>query len=471
MPKQDQICQQLLTLVNPDQVQPWNAIAAPLQDQISQAIAPTHTPACIVYPQTQDELAELVACSHANRWTILPCGNATKLHWGGVTDSVDVVISTARLTQIIEHAVGDLTITVEAGLTFNALQHHLAPLNQWLPIDPTYAETATLGGILATANAGVLRQRYGGARDMLIGVSIVRADGVQAKAGGRVVKNVAGYDLMKLFTGSWGTLGIISQVTLRLYPQPSDSRTVCLTGSITAIESVAAALLGSSLTPTSATVISAAMARQLCLDPIEPDAAQASNSKQNSERKSERAAEPLTLMVRFQSIPVSIEQQGAQVLTWGQQEGLQSQICEGDQETALWQQLHVHTAPVTCKVGVVASKAVSTLAHCNRLAPGLKGWINTGNGLGMVHMPTNSLDPDGPTDSHPSLTLETVQKMRSLCELNDGFLSLLAAPQDWKQKLTSVALWGYSGNAQPIMQKIKEQFDPSAILSPGRFLV
>lgn len=487
MQKQDQICQQLAAIINPDQIQPWNAIANSLQNQISQAIAPTHTPACIVYPQTQTELAAIIACTHKNDWTVLPCGNATKLHWGGLAQAIDVVICTSRLTQIIEHAVGDLTITVEAGLTFNTLQKHLAPLNQWLPLDPSYPETATLGGILATADAGVLRQRYGGARDMVIGVSMVRMDGTLVKAGGRVVKNVAGYDLMKLLTGSWGTLGIISQVTLRLYPQQSSSQTLCLNGSANAIQSVTRSLLASSLTPTAATVIAPVTAQCLSLNPLKKEQL---NGDSLPDRKAKRSDDLLTLLVRVQSIPVSIDQQIGQVMDWGKQLGLQGQILDSPQESTLWDQLHAHmnsqntSVPVdmtglsashrdleqvTCKIGVVASKTVSTLAHLNRLHPGLKGWINTGNGLGMVQMQgAVKAGKGGQTDA---LTVETLQDMRSLCETNGGFLTLLAAPQAWKQQLTPADLWGYSGNAQPIMARLKHQFDPNTNLSPGRFLV
>ena len=486
MQKHDRICQQLATIVNSEQVQPWNTLADFLQDQISQAIALNHTPACIVYPQTQDELAAIVACTHENGWTILPCGNATKLHWGGLAESIDVVISTARLTQIIEHAVGDLTITVEAGLTFDALQQHLAPLGQWLPLDPSYSNTATIGGILATADAGVLRQRYGGARDMVIGISMVRSDGALAKAGGRVVKNVAGYDLMKLLTGSWGTLGIISQVTLRLYPQQPASQTVYVTGATDAIQAVTASLFASSLTPTATTVLSPATAQCLSLwpDDIQQTRDRLNDSLNNlpHTRSTDLSTAPLTLAVRFQSISVSIEQQVEQVMTWAKQQGIQGQVLNSDQEAKFWHQLHTHmddqngNSPtsstrqqVTCKVGVAPSQVVSTFAQLNRLYPGLRGWLNTGNGLGMIQIEAASLSDTAGQRDRP--TIKTVKKMRSLCQSSSGFLSLFAAPQAWKEELSPPELWGYMGNAQPVMARLKQQFDPKAILSPGRFLV
>jgi glycolate oxidase FAD binding subunit len=122
------------------------------------------------------------------------------------------------MQQLIEHAVGDLTVTVEAGMQFAHLQAQLAKLGQFLALDPDFPQSATMGGIVATASTGSLRQRYGSVRDQLLGINFVRADGQVASAGGRVVKNVAGYDLMKLFTGAYGTLGAISSVTFRVHP-------------------------------------------------------------------------------------------------------------------------------------------------------------------------------------------------------------------------------------------------------------
>ena len=175
-------------------------------------------PFYLAFPETLEALATGVKLANEFDWKILICGNGSKLSWGGLVKEAQLVISTQRLNRIIDHAIGDLTVTVEAGMTISQLQQALSPSNQFLPLNPCYPQSATIGGIVATADTGSWRQGYGGVRDLLLGLSFVRADGVIAKAGGRVVKNVAGYDLMKLFCGSFGTLGIISQVTMRLYP-------------------------------------------------------------------------------------------------------------------------------------------------------------------------------------------------------------------------------------------------------------
>ena len=161
----------------------------------------------IAMPQTATELAELVAKANADRAPIVVAGNRTKLEWGGIVTGAKSIVTTQKLDRLIAHAVGDLTVTVEAGMQFARVQEVLAAAGQFLPLDPVYPDRATIGGIIATANTGSLRHRYGGVRDLLLGISFVRADGKIAKAGGRVVKNVAGYDMMKLFTGSYGTSG------------------------------------------------------------------------------------------------------------------------------------------------------------------------------------------------------------------------------------------------------------------------
>ncbi|NET36908.1 MAG: FAD-binding oxidoreductase, partial [Cyanothece sp. SIO1E1] len=229
------IAQTLANIVSSSRIVAWEQIKAPLKHQIAQVTVPGTSVDCVVYPNTQTELSQVIACAHQQRWRVLVCGSGSKLNWGGLANGIDLVISTEKLDRLIHHAVGDLTVTVEAGIKFHHLQSVLSQAGQFLAMDPAYLESATLGGMIATADTGSLRQRYGGIRDMLIGVSFVRSDGQIVKAGGQVVKNVAGYDLMKLMTGSYGTLGVLSQVTFRTYPQPDVSKTVILTGESEAI--------------------------------------------------------------------------------------------------------------------------------------------------------------------------------------------------------------------------------------------
>ncbi|TRT85620.1 MAG: FAD-binding oxidoreductase, partial [Microcystis aeruginosa Ma_AC_P_19900807_S299] len=196
------IAVQITSILPPDTtVITWQQVPKEEQERLSRAIR-GKSPEIIVYPANTTALSSLVRFSNENRLSLLAYGQGSKLDWGGLVESPDILVSTQNLNQIIDHARGDLTITVQAGLKIADLQAFLAPSGQFLPLDPSYADNATIGGIIATADAGTWRQRYGGVRDLILGFSFIRHDGEIAKAGGRVVKNVAGYDMMKLFTGS-----------------------------------------------------------------------------------------------------------------------------------------------------------------------------------------------------------------------------------------------------------------------------
>lgn len=425
-------------ILSPESVFTWEAVDPFLKSQITQAIEPATSIEAVVYPETIDQLAEVFTCAHQNRWQTLICGSGSKLHWGGLATGIKVVVSTARLNRLIEHAVGDLTVTAEAGIRLKDLQAILNAKGQFLAIDPAYAETATLGGAVATADTGSLRQRYNGIRDMLLGISLIRFDGKVAKAGGRVVKNVAGYDLMKLFTGSWGTLGCLSQVTVRIYPLPPASKTVILTGSADSIAKATAALLASGLTPIAVDLLNAQTVSVLNL------------------------GKGLGLMTQFQNLEVSVEKQTEQLQSIGQAAGLQAEVRSGVDEAALWQQLRERIEPapdlpaITCKIGVLPSKAVETLIQLEEQIPALSiAQIHAASGLGKLRF-----DP-------ASLTPESLLQIRSICQSHQGFLTIQAAPLSFKQALD---VWGYSGNALDLMKRIKQQFDPETLISPGRFV-
>ncbi|MEB3336812.1 MAG: FAD-binding oxidoreductase, partial [Leptolyngbyaceae bacterium] len=383
------------------------------QLSITQAVTPGTQVEWVVYPHTQAELAAVMACAAENHWPMLLCGTGQKLDWGGLAQGVQLVVSLERVNQLIEHAVGDLTVTVEAGMVFSELQSVLAQSGQFLPLDPLYPDRTTIGGLIATADTGSLRQRYGGVRDLLIGLSFVRADGQVAKAGGRVVKNVAGYDLMKLFTGSYGTLGAIAQATFRVYPLPEASQTVVLTGTPEAITQATKTLLASALTPTA-------------LDLLSPQTVAALNLGQG-----------MGLLIRFQSISASVQEQAARSLELGQALNLVGSPYRDANEVTLWQALQEQKQGVpqelaiTCKIGVLPSHAVATLAQIDLQIQGI-GMIHGASGLGFLRCDSQTVKS------------QTLLEVRSLCQRNGGFLSILQAPIPFKQQLD---VWGYPGNA------------------------
>ena len=204
------------------------------------------------FPTTREELIALVRQWHdaASPW--IPSGLGTRLDWGPPLDSSHPVLSCRGLNRVIDHAVDDLTITVEAGYPLGDLQALLAERGQWLPLDHPRGEAqGSIGGLVARGLAGGLRQLHLGVRDQIIGISLLRSDGVEASAGGRVVKNVAGYDLMKLLCGSWGSLALITELTLRVQPIRPAHATLLLHGDLSSQNSFRAELLRSTLTPES----------------------------------------------------------------------------------------------------------------------------------------------------------------------------------------------------------------------------
>jgi glycolate oxidase FAD binding subunit len=427
------IAQVLESIVGATNVRAGSDLEPWLQQQIHQA-AP-ESKGHWVAPATVDELAEVMRCTDREGWRVLPCGSGSKLHWGGLGATVDVVISTQRLNRLIDHAIGDLTVTAEAGMGFANLQATLGPAGQFLAIDPCYADRASLGGIIATGDTGCLRQRYNSVRDMLLGITFVRSDGEIVKAGGRVVKNVAGYDLMKLLTGAYGTLGIITQATLRVYPQPEAAETVLLQGEPEAIAQALLMLLNSALIPAAIELLSAQALANL------------------------GQRHQMGLVVRFQSIAISVKQQTTMLLELGQTLGLTALLYPEAATDQLWQQLaQPMSAPesplIASKIGVKPASAVAWLSQLEALVPAAIVVIHGGSGLGWLVLPSDT-------------QATVIAKIRDQCVAAGGYLSLLQGPIGLKQQ---VDVWGYAGNALDLMQKIKQQFDPANRLSPGRFV-
>ena len=177
-------------------------------------------PSSVVEPETEEEVAAVLRYASTEGLAVIPRGGGTQLDYGAPPRRADIVLSMARISGVIEHAPHDLTLTVRAGTPLADLQRVLGEARQWLALDPPLAPGATIGGIIATNATGPRRQRYGGVRDQIIGVRVALTDGTIARGGGKVVKNVAGYDLPKLYTGALGTLGVVLSASFRLYPIP-----------------------------------------------------------------------------------------------------------------------------------------------------------------------------------------------------------------------------------------------------------
>src|SRR5438552_13079707 len=208
-------------------------------------------PRFVVEPGSAEAVADTLVWASRDTLSVLTRGAGTKLGWGPAPRLIDVLLSTRRLNNVVAHRHGDLTATVQAGASLAEVNGELARHRQWIPLDPPWADRATIGGLVATNDSGPRRHRYGAPRDLIIGAEFARADGKLAKGGGIVVKNVAGYDLPRLMTGSVGSLAVIVTATFKLYPLPAASRTLAVTlRNERDLASLASAVLDSHLTPT-----------------------------------------------------------------------------------------------------------------------------------------------------------------------------------------------------------------------------
>jgi glycolate oxidase FAD binding subunit len=445
--KDNQLITLFSDLIGVDSVVLFDRLTPNFHDRIVSSITPDSlAPACVIYPKTIAELSGAIALAYEHRLRVLPCGNATKLDWGGLVSRADVVISTSQLNQVIEHCVGDLTVTVESGVKYQDLQTVLAKEGQFLAIDPPYSANATIGGLLATGSAGSLRHRYNSVRDMCLGIEFVRADGEVVKAGGRVVKNVAGYDLMKLLTGSYGTLGIASSITFRLYPLPEYTQIVVVTGAAEAIASASQKISTSVLTPTACDLLSASAIADLGL------------------------GDGIGLVLQFSGLKASAIEQCDRISMLAKELNLEVQMLGEAQE--FWELLEIliwqdelrnltestHNVPVVCKLGILPSASVAFLQQCAQIFDSQSYYlqIHAGSGLGVLRV------EDGQDLSELA---EQIAKVRSIAESYSGFLTILEAPHELKFKAN---VWGYRGNASDLMNKIREKFDARGLLSPNR---
>ncbi|HKG97298.1 MAG TPA: FAD-binding oxidoreductase, partial [Pyrinomonadaceae bacterium] len=214
-----------------------------------------------------EEISEILQLASRERWSVQPAGGMT---WLKPQTTANLIVNTSRLNQIIEHEPADLIAIAQAGVKLVDFNAKLESNGQWLPLDPPDDGRATIGGVVATGLGGAQQFGYGRPRGSVIGMKVVMADGSVIKAGGRVVKNVAGYDLCKLFTGSYGSLGIITEVNFKLRPRPAREATVIVSGATRDLVSNARRILDARLFPIAAEIVSRAFANRLGITSDDP---------------------------------------------------------------------------------------------------------------------------------------------------------------------------------------------------------
>lgn len=377
-----------------------------------------------------DDLREARDAVRDSAGTLLFRGGGTKQDWGGPVESVDTIVDTGGLDALVEHSAGDMIAIVAAGLPLFRLQDELAPAGQWLALDPPLAdEGATLGGLFAANDAGPRRQRYGSLRDLVIGVTVVLADGAVARGGGRVVKNVAGFDLMRLLCGSLGTLGLVTELIVRLHPRPEASRTLRVVTRPRAATELVLALLASQ-------VVAAAL-----------------DADQDS------------LWVRLEGRQAGVDEQAEAVRRLAREHGADDvTVLEAADEQRAWQRMAVGHAGEPGETVARAATLPDRLASVAEAAADAAA--KAGVDVGMV--------------SHAGLGLHT-GRFRG----GDG-QAHAAAVRDWRRRVA-----GYGGSvvvrrradgadvepwpavdpgAMTLMRRVKAQLDPDRRCAPGRFV-
>ena len=429
------------------------------------------------------ELQELVRELHRQGSPWLPAGLASRLDWGAPVAPCTVV-SCGALSGIREHSPGDFTVTVGAGTPLEELQEALAPHRQWLAIDPPFATGSSavpglgsgqptapgqgqgqgqgqgsIGGLVARGLAGGYRERYLGVRDQLIGLRLLRADGVEAMAGGKVVKNVAGYDLMRLLCGSWGSLGLITEVTLRTLPLPPQRRGLLLSGPVEALMAWSFALLRSGITPERLDLWSPALATAAGQEPAPLlVVGLASVSAAILETQMEDLAESLGGSGGSAAAgagSLSMRSCGASelatLLTWGRQAHpvLPAPANAGagsitpDPEPAAW----------LLRLGVSPDRGAELLAH--PLLAERPVNLAAGSGLALAW-------------ADAGLQPERVQELRLHCRELGGHLTVLRRPAGSDPAAAAALPAWEDAPSRPMIEAIKARFDPKRQLAPGR---
>ena len=384
----------------------------------------------VVEPESEQAVSEALRCADRDGLAVIPRGGGTKLDWGNPPSRADLILSTARLNRVIEHAWADLTVTVEAGCTIAELQSTLAKHGQRLAIDVLWPDRSTVGGILSTNDSGALRLGYGALRDLIIGITLVLPDGTIARSGGKVVKNVAGYDLPKLATGALGTLGVITQATFRLHPLPHGTRTLTiLPRRIAEAQSLLLALQDTNLAHTALQVrCGASMAPEM--DILFEGTAAGLEAQITRIREIARPAavkEAETPLIRAITGPADA-QEGAEKV-WAAREEIAA------------------AAPVV-KFSVLPSEIAETLEALRRLEDRQWRAVVQATGLGFAAVAA------------------PFQQLRASIESQGGTLTVLRQAPG----ADPIEAWGEAGDTLPLMREIKRRFDPNNTLNPGRFV-
>ena len=402
-------------------------------------------PQNVLFPASLDQVADSLRLANEQRCAVAPAGLGAFLHLGMPPRQYHTALSLQRLDKILDYQPTDMTATVEAGLSLARFQQVLGEHGQWLPVDPPSPEQVTIGGLLAANLNGPVRLSQGTIRDFLIGLKVVRADGTVIKGGGRVVKNVAGYDVPKLFCGSFGTLGVIVEATFKLRPKPPTQAMLELSFSSTQqAMNLSLQILGSEL---------------------QPFFMELANF---SPMQSGENGRPYRLFIGLAGVSEEVRYQNARVQEMvGKGESAVREWQEGDEQSLVQTLCDFSvsgSAVLRCKASILPDKTATfckdTEAEAASRGFAVQFLAHAGNGVVLSRF-TNV------EDNSPEKLLSFIDWLRILAKRLDGYLVIENIDPALKERAD---VWGHVGGALPLMKRLKETLDPNGILNPGRFV-
>ena len=414
----------------------------------------SHAPKCVVYPKSSEQVAAVLKCAADHDLAVIPCRSATKLGIGNIPRRYDLALSLKEMNNVWHYEPADLTVSVEAGIKLGDFAELLARDGLWLPLDPPGGARSSLGGILATNATGPLRQYYGAPRDMVVGMKIATADGKIIKSGGRVVKNVAGYDLTKLLIGSYGSLGVIVEANLKLFPLPAGRTTfVFRVPKLEMARDLRRRIVNSPLTPIRMVLLNSEAEGLLA-----PCARGGEGAGEfalwveavGAQRVLERYARTLEELGRAAGAGATSLEREAAERGWSRIADFSSWLGPDFPSRAILRA----SLPIAAGEDFVNRAQQEAERAKSRLA------VFAQTGMGVINLCLLDV-------SDVSGTVTAIENLRRMAnEMRGAFVVERCEPEI----KTRVEVWGTPGNDFEIMRKVKHSWDPKGILSPGRFV-